>query len=224
MQDPTFDRPRRLTAEFLGTAFLVAAVVGSGVMGERLAGGNEALALLANTLSTGAALIALILVFSRISGAHFNPAVSLALALRRQIAWKDVLPYTAAQVSGGVAGTMLAHLMFDLPVLGVSGHARTGTGQWTGEIVATFGLLVTIFGCSRSRPEAVPYAVGLFIMSAYWFTSSTSFANPAVTLARALTVTFSGIQPADVAPFMAAQLTGALLAVAFFEWLDKPKA
>lgn len=224
MQDPTFDRPRRLTAEFLGTAFLVAAVVGSGVMGERLAGGNEALALLANTLSTGAALIVLILVFARISGAHFNPAVSLALALRRQIAWKDVLPYTAAQVSGGVAGTMLAHLMFDLPVLSVSGHARTGAGQWTGEIVSTFGLLVTIFGCSRSRPEAVPYAVGLFIMSAYWFTSSTSFANPAVTLARALTGTFSGIQPADVAPFMAAQLTGALLAVAFFKWLDKPKA
>lgn len=223
MQAPTFDRPRRLTAEFAGTAFLVAAVVGSGVMGERLAGGNEALALLANTLSTGAALIVLILVFARISGAHFNPAVSLALALRRDFPWKDVVPYSAVQIAGGILGAMLAHLMFDLPLLTASTNIRTGMGQWTGEIFATFGLLVTILGCSRSRPEAVPYAVGLFIMSAYWFTSSTSFANPAVTLARALTDTFSGIRPADVAPFMAAQLTGAVLGAFFFGWLDKPK-
>lgn len=223
MQAPTFDRPRRLTAEFAGTAFLVAAVVGSGVMGERLAGGNEALALLANTLSTGAALIVLILVFARISGAHFNPAVSLALALRRDFPWKDVVPYSAVQIAGGILGAMLAHLMFDLPLLTASTNIRTGMGQWTGEIFATFGLLVTILGCSRSRPEAVPYAVGLFIMSAYWFTSSTSFANPAVTLARGLTDTFSGIRPADVPPFMAAQLTGAVLGAFFFGWLDKPK-
>ncbi len=214
-----FDLPRRLAAEGLGTMFLVAAVVGSGIMGEQLADGNTAIALMANTLSTGAALIVLILIFGVISGAHFNPVVSLSFALQKKLPWKEFLAYTAAQIVGGISGTALAHLMFDMRLLMESTHARTGTGIWAGEIVASFGLLATILGCLRSRPEAVPYAVGLLIMSAYWFTSSTSFANPAVTIARSFTDTFSGIQISDVPVFIISQIIGALLATGFFLWI-----
>ena len=217
-----FDLKRRLAAEGLGTALLVAVVVGSGIMAERLAGGNNAVALLGNTLATGAALIVLILVFGPVSGAHFNPAVTLCFALRRQFSWSDLPAYIAIQVVGGILGAMLAHAMFDLPLLTASSHARTGIGVWIGEIVASFGLLVTIFGCLRTRPDAVPYAVGLFIAAGYWFTSSTSFANPAVTIARSLTDTFSGIRPVDVAPFIAAQIAGAVAALLFFRWLCAP--
>ena len=181
-------------------------------MGEQLAGGNAAVALLGNTLATGAALVVLILIFGPISGAHFNPVVSLSFALQGQLRWMDVPGYIALQVAGGIAGTMLAHLMFDLPLIMASTHLRTGIGVWTGEIVASFGLLATIIGCLRSRPDAVPYAVGLFITAGYWFTSSTSFANPAVTIARSLTDTFSGIRPQDVPGFIAAQIAGAVLA------------
>ncbi|MBK9562462.1 MAG: aquaporin family protein [Micavibrio sp.] len=212
-----FNLSRRLVAEGLGTALLVAAVVGSGIMGEQLAGGNEAIALLANTLSTGAVLIVLILIFGAISGAHFNPVVSLSFAFQRKLPWKDFLFYITAQITGGLAGTMLAHIMFDMPLLMESTHLRTGTGIWVGEIVASFGLLATILGCLRSRPQAVPYAVGLFIMSAYWFTSSTAFANPAVTIARSITDTFSGIRAEDVPCFIAAQIVGALLATSLFQ-------
>ncbi len=213
-----FDLPRRLVAEGLGTMFLVAAVVGSGIMGEQLAGGNAAIALLTNTLSTGAALIVLILIFGTISGAHFNPVVSLSFALQKKLPWKEFSAYVAIQIAGGIAGTALAHFMFDMPLLMESTHIRTGTGIWAGEVVASFGLLATIIGCLRARLEAVPYAVGLFIMSGYWFTSSTSFANPAVTIARAFTDTFSGIRPEDVGTFIAAQLIGAILATGLFQW------
>lgn len=214
-----FNLPRKLTAEALGTALLVAAVVGSGIMGEQLAGGNVALALLANTIATGAALVVLILIFAPISGAHLNPIVSLSFALQRKMRWPEVLAYVAVQVFGAIAGTVMAHLMFDLPLITASTHERTGLGIWTGEIVASFGLLATILGCLRNRPEAIPYAVGLFIISAYWFTSSTSFANPAVTIARSLTNTFSGIRPDDVLGFIGAQIIGALLATIVFKWL-----
>lgn len=214
-----FDLPRRLAAEGLGTMFLVTAVVGSGIMGEQLAGGNAAIALLANTLSTGAALIVLILIFGAISGAHFNPVVSLSFALQKKLSWKEFSAYISVQIAGGIAGTILAHIMFNMPLLMESAHARTGTGIWAGEIVASFGLLAAILGCLRSRPKAVPYAVGLFIMSAYWFTSSTSFANPAVTIARAFSDTFAGIKSADVPAFIAAQIIGAISATAFFSWL-----
>ena len=176
--------PRRLSAEALGTAFLLAAVVGSGIMAQRLSEGNGALALLCNTLPTGAILTVLILIFGAVSGAHFNPAVSVAFALRRELPWPEAASYTAAQIIGGVIGVWTAHLMFELPVWQVSLHARTGPGQWLAEFVATFGLLLTILGCVARTPAAVPYAVGLYITSAYWFTSSTSFANPAVTIAR----------------------------------------
>lgn len=218
-----FNLPRKLIAESLGTALLVTAVIGSGIMGEQLADGNAAIALLANTLSTGAALIVLILVFGGISGAHFNPVVSLSFALQGKLHWKEFFAYAAAQITGGIAGAMLAHIMFNLPILMESSNARTGLGIWTGEIVASFGLLATILGCLRSRPDAVPYAVGLFIMSAYWFTSSTSFANPAVTIARSFTDTFSGIGPNDAPAFIAAQIVGALLATALFKWLFTQK-
>jgi glycerol uptake facilitator-like aquaporin len=214
-----FDLKRRLAAEGLGTALLVAVVVGSGIMGERLAGGNAAIALLGNTLATGAALVVLILIFGPISGAHFNPIVSLCFAFQRQIKWIELPAYITVQIAGGILGTMLAHLMFDLPLVMASSNVRTGIGVWAGEVVASFGLLATIFGCLRSRPEAVPYAVGLFITAGYWFTSSTSFANPAVTVARSLTDTFSGIRPADIAGFIAAQLVGALLATVLYNWL-----
>jgi len=199
---------RRLAAEFLGTAFLLATVVGSGVMGVNLAGGNVALALLGNTIPTGAILVVLILIFGPVSGAHFNPAVTIAFALRRELPWKEVSPYLAAQIIGGVIGVWAAHFMFDLPLWQISAKMRTGPGQWFAEFVATFGLLLTIFGCVARASSAVPYAVGLYITAAYWFTASTSFANPAVTIARSLSDTFAGIAPAHVIPFVIAQLAG----------------
>lgn len=217
-----FDLTRRLVAEGLGTALLVATVVGSGIMGEQLAGGNAAIALLGNTLATGTALVVLILIFGQISGAHFNPIVSLSFALQRKLPGMDFSAYVGAQLAGGVAGTMLAHIMFHLPLITVSTHARTGIGIWTGEIVASFGLLTTILGCLRTRPDSIPYAVGLFIMAGYWFTSSTSFANPAVTIARSLSDTFSGIRPADVPGFIIAEVIGTLLATGIFSWLWNP--
>ncbi len=210
---------RRLAAEALGTGFLLATVVGSGIMAERLADGNMALALLGNTIPTGAILVVLILIFGPLSGAHFNPAVTLAFALRREIAPADALAYVLAQIAGGIAGVWAAHLMFELPVLQTALQDRTGPAQWFAEFVATFGLLAAIFGALRWRPQAVCYAVGLYITAAYWFTASTSFANPAVTIARGLTDTFSGIAPSHVPAFVAAQLAGAVAAVAVFGWL-----
>ena len=210
---------RRLTAEFLGTALLLATVVGSGIMAERLAGGNVAIALLANTIATGAALVALILTFGPVSGAHFNPAVTLADASQGGLPWRHVPGYIAAQVAGAIAGTWAAHAMFELPLVQVSRHIRSGPAQMFSEFVATFGLLAVIWGCSRRRATSVPFAVGAYITAAYWFTASTSFANPAVTLARAMTDTFAGIQPADVPGFIAAQLIGAAAATALFRWL-----
>jgi glycerol uptake facilitator-like aquaporin len=210
---------RRLAAEGLGTAFLLVAVVGSGIMAERLAGGNAAIALLANSLATGGALVALILAFGPVSGAHFNPAVSVALAARGTFSWKDVPPYIAVQCVAAVLGVIAAHAMFGLPLLELSHKARTGSGLVFAEFVATFGLLAVILSCVRSRAEAVPYAVAAWITGAYWFTSSTSFANPAVTIARALTDTFAGIRPDDVAGFIAAQGCAVLAAVILFRWL-----
>jgi glycerol uptake facilitator-like aquaporin len=210
---------RRATAEFLGTSFLVAGVVGSGIMAERLAGGNAALALLANTIATGAILVALILTFGSVSGAHFNPAVTISDAMERGISWREVPVYCAAQLSGGLLGAAIAHLMFRLPVISLSRHVRTGPAQMLGEFVATFGLLAVIWGCSRLRTDAVPFAVGAYITAAYWFTSSTSFANPAVTVARSLSDTFSGIRPVDAPRFIAAQMAGALAATLLFRWL-----
>jgi len=211
--------PRALTAEAVGTALLVATVVGSGVMAERLAAGNDAIALLGNTVATGSMLVVLILMLGSLSGAHFNPVVSLAFALRRELPARLLAPYVAVQLVGAVAGTWLAHAMFGLPILEASTHVRSGPAQWLSELVATFGLLGAIFGTLKARPAAVPYAVGLYISAAYWFTASTSFANPAVTVARALTDTFSGIHPANVAAFVVAQAAGALAAVALFGWL-----
>lgn len=210
---------RRLMAEGLGTAMLLAAVVGSGIMGERLSQGNNALALLANSLATGAALIALILALGPISGAHFNPLVTLAVAARREMSWKEVPPYLAVQGVGALVGVWSTHYLFEVPVFMTSQHARTGGPQWASEVLATSGLLLIILACAKARPQAVPYAVGAYITAAYWFTSSTSFANPAVTIARAFTNTFAGIRPADVAGFVAAQLVGAALATALFGWL-----
>jgi glycerol uptake facilitator-like aquaporin len=210
---------RRVVAEFLGTGFLVAAVVGSGIMGERLASGNIAIALLANTIATGAVLVVLILTFGPISGAHLNPAVTLADAMERGIAWKDVGPYIVAQCVGGVGGAVTAHLMFALPLISVSHHARSGTAQVFSEFVATFGLLSVIWGCSRSRSDMIPFAVGSYITSAYWFTASTSFANPAVTIARCLSDIFAGIRPTDVPWFVIAQLLGGVAATLMFRWL-----
>lgn len=209
----------RITAEFVGTAFLLMAVVGSGIMGERLAGGNVAIALLANTIATGAALVALILTFGPISGAHFNPAVSLADAWQRGMPWRETPRYVIAQILGAYIGVMSAHAMFALPLLSVSRHMRSGRPQAFSEFIATFGLLSVIWGCSRLRTSVVPFAVGAYITASYWFTASTSFANPAVTLARAATDTFSGIRPADVPGFIAAQLVGAAAATALFSWL-----
>jgi len=210
---------QRIVAEFLGTAFLLAAVVGSGIMAAKLAGGNGALALLCNTLPTGAILAVLIVTFGPVSGAHFNPAVSIALALRREILPSIAGLYIAAQIVGGVAGVLAAHAMFELPLWQVSLNVRTGPGQWFAEAVATFGLLLTIFGCAARTPAAIPYAVGLYITAAYWFTASTSFANPAVTIARALSDTYAGIAPAGVLAFIAAQLVGALAATVLARWL-----
>jgi glycerol uptake facilitator-like aquaporin len=214
--------PRRVTAELLGTGFLVAAVVGSGIMGERLANGNVALALLANTIATGAALIALISAFEPISGAHLNPAVTLASAMEGGLVWADAPAYIAAQILGGIAGAVAAHLMFGLPVISLSRHVRSGPAQVFSEFIATFGLLSVIWGCAKLRPQAVPFAVGAYITAAYWFTASTSFANPAVTIARALSDTFAGIRPADVSFFLLAQLAGALAATLLFRWLAPP--
>ncbi len=213
---------RKLAAEFLGTLLLVATVVGSGIMAERLAGGNDAIALLGNTIPTGAILVVLILVFGPISGAHFNPAVTLAFLIRREISGPMAAAYVAIQVAGGLFGTMVAHLMFDLQLLQVSVNARAGLGQWTGELVATFGLVMTILGCLRARPEAVPYAVGLFITAGYWFTSSTSFANPAVTVARCFTDSFSGIVPGDAPAFIIAQFVAAAAAAGVMGWFAQP--
>jgi glycerol uptake facilitator-like aquaporin len=215
----TFNLRARLTAEFLGTAFLVAAVIGSGVMGERLSGGNVAMALLANTIATGAALLALILTFGPISGAHLNPAVSLADAMAHGISWPEAGAYTLAQCVGGVAGTIVAHLMFGLRWYSFSSRPRNGSTLVLSEFVATFGLLSVIWGCSRLRPEAVPFAVASYITAAYWFTASTSFANPAVTIARSFSDTFAGIRPTDAALFIAAQLAGAVAATFLFRWL-----
>lgn len=209
----------RFTAEFLGTAFLVAAVIGSGIMGERLAGGNVAIALLANTIATGAALLALILTFGPISGAHFNPAVTLADALEHGIPWSEVPAYIAAQCAGGILGAVVAHLMFGLRWYSQSSHSRQGRALVFSEFVATFGLLSVIWGCSRLRSDAVPFAVASYITAAYWFTASTSFANPAVTIARSLSDTFAGIRPSDVPWFIAAQFAGALSATLLFRWL-----
>jgi glycerol uptake facilitator-like aquaporin len=216
----TITLPKRLGAEFIGTAFLLAIVVGSGIMAERLSGGNVALALLANAVATGAGLVVLILIFGPVSGCHINPAVTLAFMVRRDIAAGEGLAYIGVQVIGAICGVIVAHAMFDISPLLVAGtKARAGMGQWVGEGVATLGLLMTIFGCLRFRAEAVPYAVGLFITAGYWFTSSTSFANPAVSIARMFTDTFTGIRPADVAPFIAVQVCAALAAVALAGWM-----
>ncbi len=206
-------------AEAVGSAMLLAAVVGSGIMGERLAGGNVAVALLANTLATGAALVALILTFGPISGAHFNPAVTLADASQGGLSWRDVPGYIGAQIVGAIGGVWIAHGMFGERLLMLSTHARHGFAQMFSEFVATFGLLAVIWGCSRRRSAAVPFAVAAYITAAYWFTASTSFANPAVTLARALTDTFAGIAPPDVPGFVVAQLLGAATATMLFRWL-----
>jgi glycerol uptake facilitator-like aquaporin len=211
---------RRLTAEAVGTALLLATVVGSGIMGQRLAGGNVAIALLANTLATGAGLVALILAFGPISGAHFNPVVTVADAWQGGLPWREVPGYLLAQFLGAPLGVALAHFMFAEPALfAASTHARSGPGQFASELVATFGLLSVIWGCARRRPSAAPFAVGAYITAAYWFTASTSFANPAVTLARMLTSTFSGIRPADAPAFILAQVLGAGAATALFRWL-----
>ena len=210
---------RRLAAEGVGTALLLAAVVGSGIMGERLAGGNVAIALLANAIATGSTLVALILTFGPISGAHFNPAVTMADASQGGLPWREVPLYITAQLIGAVVGVLAAHLMFGEQLFQFSQHVRAGGAQLFSEFVATFGLLAVIWGCSRARSESVPLAVGLYITGAYWFTASTSFANPAVTAARALTNTFAGIRPADAPGFIAAQLAGAIVATLFFRWL-----
>ena len=213
------DAPRRITAEAVGTAMLLAAVVGSGIMADRLSSGNAALALLANSMATGAALVALILTFGSISGAHFNPAVTIADASQRGLAWREVPGYVGAQVGGAVLGVWTAHAMFGERIFMLSLRERSGAAQVFSEFVATFGLVAVIWGCSRRRSEAVSFAVAAYITAAYWFTSSTSFANPAVTIARALTDTFTGIRPLDVPGFIVAQLGGAAAATMLFRWL-----
>jgi glycerol uptake facilitator-like aquaporin len=215
----SFTLRARVTSEFVGTAFLLATVIGSGIMGERLANGNVAIALLANTLATGAALVALILTFGPISGAHFNPAVTLADASQSGLPWREVPAYILGQMSGALIGAACAHLMFDMPLYSVSRHVRSGLSQDFSEFIATFGLMAVIWGCARLRSTAVPFAVGAYITSAYWFTASTSFANPAVTIARCLSDTFAGIRPKDVPGFVVAQLLGAAAATLLFRWL-----
>jgi glycerol uptake facilitator-like aquaporin len=214
----TFPLIKRLASEALGTGLLVATVVGSGIMAEKLAGGNVAIALLGNTIPTGAILVVLILVFGPISGAHMNPAVSLVMSIRKDLPWRELLPYAVAQIIGGCLGTLVAHGMFDLPLLEFGIKARTGGAQWFAELVATFGLLVTTLGVLRTKVDAVPVAVGLYITAAYWFTASTSFANPAVTIARALTTSFSGIAPEDVPLFVVTQLVGAGVGLVVMGW------
>ena len=215
----TFSLPQKLTAEALGTALLLAIVVGSGIMGDTLAAGNTAIALLGNTIATGAGLVILILIFGPVSGAHFNPAVTLAFLLRGEIGVPVAGLYVGVQIIGGIAGVLIAHAMFDLEILQLSAKVRSGPGQALGEFVATFGLVLTILGCIRFRPESVPYAVGLFITAGYWFTSSTSFANPAVTIARTATDTFAGIQLADAPIFIISQFIAAAAATALSSWL-----
>jgi glycerol uptake facilitator-like aquaporin len=221
---PTFDLTRRAVAEFLGTALLVATVVGSGIMAERLADGNAAVALLGNTAATGAILVVLIAVLAPISGAHFNPAVSLVFATAGELPMASLVVYGVAQVAGGIGGTLIAHLMFDLPLLQLSTHAREGGGQVFSEIVASFGLIATILGCVRFRPALVPGAVALYVVAGYWFTASTCFANPAVAIARSLTDTFAGIRPADVPWFIGAEIAGAIIAAVLFRWLLAERA
>lgn len=213
------DLQRRAVAEALGTMFLMATVIGSGIMAERLSGGSVALALLANTVATGAALVALIFAFGPVSGAHFNPVVTLADASQNGLAWRDVPVYITAQLGGAFMGALIAHVMFGAALFSASQHVRASRGELVGELVATFGLLCVIWGCSRRSSQALPFAVGAYITAAYWFTSSTSFANPAATLARAASDTFAGIRPADVPGFIVAQLLGAALATALFRWL-----
>ena len=215
---------QRAFCELLGTAFLLAAVVGSGIMAAKLASGNGAIALLCNTLPTGAILTVLILMFGPLSGAHFNPAVSLAFAMRDEIAWREVAVYVPCQIAGGTLGVLTAHVMFDLPLWQISQTVRAGSGQCFAEAIATFGLLLTVFGCLSGAKASLPYAVGLYITSAYWFTASTSFANPAVTIARSLSDTFSGIAPSGVAAFVVAQLVGALAAIMVASWLGMKTA
>ncbi len=215
---------RRSVAEALGTGFLLASVVGSGIMAERLCNGNQAVALLANTLATGAALACLIAALAPISGAHFNPAVSFAEAMRGRMAWHEIPAYRLGQVCGAIAGVAVANSMFGLPLLFVSHHARSGAPQWQAEFIATFGLLTVIWGCVRSRTDLMPLAVAAYIVSAYWFTSSTSFANPAVTIARTLSDTFAGIRPQDALAFVAAQFAGAVCATLTFKWLAPVQA
>jgi glycerol uptake facilitator-like aquaporin len=216
-------RAQRYAAEALGTALLLATVIGSGIMGERLAGGNVALALLGNTLATGAMLVVLIGMFGPISGAHFNPAVTAVFALKREITSADAAGYVAAQLAGGIVGVLLAHAMFDESVLQISAKVRAGPAQWLSEWVAAFGLVATILLTLRANPPAVPAAVGLYITAAYWFTASTSFANPAVTIARALSDTFAGIRPTDVPPFVVAQMLGAVAALFVCRWLTRER-
>ncbi len=213
---------RRLAAEAIGTGLLLAAVVGSGIMAETRAGGNDAIALLANTLATAAALVALILAFGPVSGAHLNPAVTLALAWRTRGSRLELAAYVAAQLGGAICGVWLAHLMFGAPLIEASRAARTGLGQWAGEFTATFALLTVILSCARHNPRATPYAVACIIAAGYWFTSSTSFANPAVTIARTLTDSFAGIRASDAPAFIAAQLLGAAAATLLSGWLEKP--
>src|SRR5580704_1306861 len=210
---------RKIVAEFVGTGFLVAAVVGSGIMGERLAGGNVAIALLANTIATGATLLVVILTFGPISGGHFNPAVTLVDAMERGVPWTVAACYISAQCAGGICGAIAAHLMFGLPIISVSTHVRSGAAQTFSEFVATFGLICVIWGCARQRSNLVAFAVAAYITAAYWFTSSTSFANPAVTIARSLSDTFAGVRPVDVPPFVVAELAGAIAATFLFRWL-----
>jgi glycerol uptake facilitator-like aquaporin len=212
---------RRLAAVALGTLILVMAVIGSGIMAEQLAGGNQAIALLCNTIATGEVLYVIITIFAPVSGAHFNPAVSLVTWLRGELGGRTALAYIGVQIVGGCAGAVLAHLMFGLDLFQLGSKARTGLGQWAGEFIATFGLIATILGCVRFKPEAVATAVGLYITSAYWFTASTSFANPAVTTARSLSDTFAGIAPGDAPAFIAAEFLGALAAAYLFGWLFK---
>jgi glycerol uptake facilitator-like aquaporin len=214
-----FNLRARTLAEFIGSAFLLAAVVGSGIMGEQLASGNVAIALLANTMATGAMLVVLILALGPISGAHFNPVVTLAMAWEGNLRWPEMPVYLAAQFAGAFAGVASAHLMFGMPLFFASTHVRRGAAQLWSEAVATFGLMLVIWGCSRFRPFAVAYGVGAYVSSAYWFTASTSFANPAVTLARSATNTFAGIRPPDVLPFVGAQLVGGFAATVLFRWL-----
>ena len=217
MSKPTLSR--RLFAEGLGTTLLLATVVGSGIMGANLSGGNVAIALLGNTIPTGAMLVVLISILGPVSGAHFNPVVSIAFALRRELTLPDTVAYIAVQFFGAVLGVYAAHMMFDLDIIQSSTHIRTGYGQWFSEVIATFGLLLTIFGCLENSPTSVPFAVGLYITAAYWFSASTSFANPAVTFARSLTDTFSGIAPADIFGFMVSQIIGMAIAAIVSNWI-----